>query len=118
MRTRHSRNCSEAGAALCEPEPPGLVLTGTSLPDGTWIDVLKAASAAPVCVPVIVISSLLDIRLYLDVLESGAHDFIVPPINSGDMKHIIAFCYNDGRVVRWVLKQAVRGFQSVTGSFS
>jgi len=34
------------------------------------------------------------------------------------LNHNLAFCYNDTRVVRWVLKQAVRGFQGVTGSFS
>ncbi len=34
------------------------------------------------------------------------------------LNHNLAFCYNDGRVVRWVLKQALRGFQGVTGSFN
>jgi len=34
------------------------------------------------------------------------------------LNHNLAFCYNDARVARWVLKQAVRGFQGVTGSFS
>jgi MoaA/NifB/PqqE/SkfB family radical SAM enzyme len=34
------------------------------------------------------------------------------------LNHNLAFCYNDGRALRWVLKQAVRGFQGVTGSFS
>jgi len=32
------------------------------------------------------------------------------------LNHILAFCYNDARVIRWLLKQAVRGFQGVTGS--
>jgi MoaA/NifB/PqqE/SkfB family radical SAM enzyme len=30
----------------------------------------------------------------------------------------LAFCYNDARVIRWVLKQAKGGFQGVSGSFS
>lgn len=34
------------------------------------------------------------------------------------LNHNLAFCYNDARVIRWVLKQAVRGFQGATGSFS
>ncbi len=34
------------------------------------------------------------------------------------LNHNLAFCYNDERAVRWILKQAVRGFQGVTGSFS
>jgi MoaA/NifB/PqqE/SkfB family radical SAM enzyme len=33
------------------------------------------------------------------------------------LNHNLAFCYNDGRVIRWVARQAMRGFQGVTGSF-
>ena len=33
------------------------------------------------------------------------------------LNHNLAYCYNDVRVVRWVVKQALRGFQGVTGSF-
>jgi MoaA/NifB/PqqE/SkfB family radical SAM enzyme len=33
------------------------------------------------------------------------------------LNHNLAFCYNDGRVIRWVAKQAMHGFQGVTGSF-
>jgi len=34
------------------------------------------------------------------------------------LNHNLAFCCNDERAVRWILKQAVRGFQGVTGSFT
>ena len=34
------------------------------------------------------------------------------------LNHNLAFCYNDGRAVRWILKQAARAFQGVTGSFT
>jgi len=33
------------------------------------------------------------------------------------LNHNLAFCYNDGRAIRWVLRQALRGFQGVSGSF-
>jgi MoaA/NifB/PqqE/SkfB family radical SAM enzyme len=33
------------------------------------------------------------------------------------LNHNLAYCYNDTRVIRWVVKQAMRGFQGVTGSF-
>jgi MoaA/NifB/PqqE/SkfB family radical SAM enzyme len=33
------------------------------------------------------------------------------------LNHNLAFCYNDRRVIKWVLRQAARGFQGVTGSF-
>ena len=31
--------------------------------------------------------------------------------------HNLGFCYNDSRVIKWVLKQASHRFQGVTGSF-
>jgi MoaA/NifB/PqqE/SkfB family radical SAM enzyme len=33
------------------------------------------------------------------------------------LNHNLGYCYNDARAIRWVLKQAARGFQGVTGSF-
>jgi MoaA/NifB/PqqE/SkfB family radical SAM enzyme len=33
------------------------------------------------------------------------------------LNHNLGYCYDDGRVIRWVLRQALRGFQGVTGSF-
>lgn len=32
------------------------------------------------------------------------------------LNHILAFCYNDARVIRWLLKQAMHGFQGVRGN--
>lgn len=32
------------------------------------------------------------------------------------LNHILAFCYNDARVIRWLLRQAGHGFQGVTGN--
>jgi MoaA/NifB/PqqE/SkfB family radical SAM enzyme len=34
------------------------------------------------------------------------------------LNHNLGFCYNDTRVVKWVLTQARHGFQGVTGSFA
>ncbi len=33
------------------------------------------------------------------------------------LNHNLAYCYNDARVIKWVLRQAARAFQGVTGSF-
>ena len=32
------------------------------------------------------------------------------------LNHILAFCYNDGRVIRWLFNQARHGFQGVRGN--
>ena len=34
------------------------------------------------------------------------------------LNHNLGFCYNDARVIKWVTKQAARGFKGVTGSFA
>ena len=33
------------------------------------------------------------------------------------LNHNLSYCYNAGRAIRWVLKQAVHGFQGTTGGF-
>jgi len=32
------------------------------------------------------------------------------------LNHIVAFCYNDARVIRWLFKQSLHGFQGVRGN--
>src|SRR5262252_2004909 len=32
------------------------------------------------------------------------------------LNHIVGWCYNDGRVIRWLAKQARHGFQGVRGN--
>jgi MoaA/NifB/PqqE/SkfB family radical SAM enzyme len=56
------------------------------------------------------------------------HKFEVPQLNEmkqtcqshcfSTLNHNLGFCYNDTRVIKWVLQQARRGFQGVTGSFA
>ena len=55
------------------------------------------------------------------------HKFEVPQLNEmkkscqthcfSTLNHNLGFCYNDARVIKWVLKQAAHGFQGVSGSF-
>ncbi|MGE5246109.1 MAG: hypothetical protein ACM3SQ_17935 [Betaproteobacteria bacterium] len=33
------------------------------------------------------------------------------------LNHIVGWCYNDARVVRWLARQALHGFQGVRGNF-
>lgn len=57
----------------------------------------------------------------------GGHRFETPQLREmkrtceshcfSTLNHNLAYCYNDSRAIHWVLKQARRGFQGVTGSF-
>ena len=87
VRTRHAHTCAEASTALRGLRSPRLVLTDAALADGTWADVLNLASWG--AVPVIVVSRLVDIDLYLRTLESGASDFIVPPLSPAELAHVV-----------------------------
>lgn len=84
------RNYREALPLLKEAEPPHLVFTEPSLPDGTWADVVKLALEARKAVKVIVVSRLIDVRFYVETMASGAFDFIVPPMTSDEFVHILA----------------------------
>lgn len=56
----------------------------------------------------------------------GAHKFDTDQLKSmkatcepncySTLNHIVGWCYNDGRVIRWLLKQARHGFQGVRGN--
>jgi DNA-binding response OmpR family regulator len=87
VRIQHANTCAEARAALRGPRSPRLVLTDAALADGTWADVLNLASWG--AVPVIVVSRLVDMDLYLRTLENGASDFIVPPLSPAELAHVV-----------------------------
>jgi DNA-binding NtrC family response regulator len=89
VRIQHAHTCWEARAALREPHSLRLILTATTLADGTWEDVRKLASVQGRAIPVIVVSRIVDIHLYLTILESGAADFIVPPFSAADLAYLV-----------------------------
>lgn len=89
IRTQCVHTCSEARAALRGPGALRLILTATSLADGTWADVLNLAKMHGSAVPVIVVSRFVDVGLYIKTLESGASDFIVPPFSAGDLAYLV-----------------------------
>lgn len=84
------RYCREALPVLKEANPPHLVFTEALLPDGTWADVVKLALAALKPVKVIVVSRLIDMKLYVETMAGGAFDFIVPPMTGDELAHILA----------------------------
>ena len=84
------QNYREALPLLRAADPPHLVFTEALLPDGTWADVVKLALAALKPMKVIVVSRLIDIRLYVETMDRGAFDFIVPPATSDELAHVLA----------------------------
>lgn len=89
ITTHRARTCKEASFLLKDSNYAELVFTDTSLPDGTWLDVLKLAERSTDYLPVIVMSREANVDLYLNVLDEGAFGFITPPFLAGELAHII-----------------------------
>ena len=69
--------------------PAPLVFTDTQLPDGTWADILALAQKAKLPVNVIVVARVVDTRFYVEVIETGAFDFLAPPFNATDLAYVV-----------------------------
>jgi DNA-binding NtrC family response regulator len=89
IRTNHARQCAEATKALKEPGGIDLVLTDVELADGTWKDVIRLVRRQAQNTPVIVMSRVVSMRLYLDTQDGGAADFIVPPMAARDLAYAL-----------------------------
>lgn len=89
IKVLQARNCQEASLLLKGQRTTDLVFTGANLPDGSWADVLAMAQKSKSYMPVIVVSRMVDVGLYLDALGRGAFDLVTPPFVASDLAHII-----------------------------
>ena len=60
---------------------------------------LELSAKAQEPVNVIVVGRLPDTRLYIEVMEHGAYDFIAPPIADSDLAHVLR-CALDNIIYR------------------
>lgn len=77
---RESRGITEFRRSL-KPRWSGVVLTETSLPDGTWKDVLSLANSVCPDAQIVVTSRLADDYLWAEVLNRGAFDLLAQPLD-------------------------------------
>jgi DNA-binding NtrC family response regulator len=83
------RSVQEALPLLTGPKPPHLIFTQPKLPDGIWADVVRQALKAPKPVDVIVVARPANAGLYLQAITGGAFDFIVAPLTSYQLTHVL-----------------------------
>jgi FixJ family two-component response regulator len=93
-------------ALLREADPPHQDFSEVTLPDGTWRDVVKGALDALKPIAVIVVSRLVDVRLYVDTMAEGAFDFIVPPMPRNELTYILACAIESVSNLRYRLNMA------------
>ena len=82
-------NCAEAALVLWSHTPPHIVFTEVQLADGNWADVLTLAAKASAPVNVIVAARFVDVPFYVQAIERGAFDFIVPPLSEPELLHVV-----------------------------
>ena len=94
IRTCRASRCAEARSMLRQASPVDLVLADVAVADGTWMDVIRLVRKAVKDIPVIVMSRVVDMKLYLDSQDGGAADFIVPPMTPGDLAYVLTVAAN------------------------
>jgi DNA-binding NtrC family response regulator len=98
-----SESCRDIHALMAAPNPPELVMTDLRLSDGTWEDVVRISQSASLPVNVIVISRLAEVRLYMEVLQGGAFDFITPPFLAAELSHVLRTAFGNASKKREAL---------------
>jgi DNA-binding NtrC family response regulator len=100
VAVRVVRSCAEAQELLNGSSVPAVLFCEASLPDGTWADIVSLAARGRKRVPVVVVSRVVDIDLYLNALENGAVDFIVPPFCQQDVSHVMSCAIQKDKAVQ------------------
>jgi DNA-binding NtrC family response regulator len=71
-------------------QSPDLVLTDLQLPDGSGIELLKAALERDARLPVIVMSAFGTIEIAVEAVKRGAYDFVPKPFDTKRLSGLVA----------------------------
>src|SRR4029078_4951167 len=91
---------SDARAALNEiaNSRHRLVITALRMPNGSGLDVLRAARAADADVPVIVMTAFGSIDEAVKAMKDGAHDFLQKPVDSNHLLLLVERALEQARL--------------------
>ncbi len=78
--------------------PHKLVLTDLRMPNGSGLDVLRAARAADGDVPVIVMTAFGSIDEAVQAMKDGAHDFLQKPVDSNHLLLLVERALEQARL--------------------
>jgi DNA-binding NtrC family response regulator len=92
--------CADAAQAAAEiaRTPYRLVLTDLRMPNGTGLDVLRAARSADPDVPVVVMTAYGSVDEAVQAMKDGAHDFLQKPVDSNHLLLIIQRALEQARL--------------------
>ncbi len=91
---------ADARAAINEIEraPHRIVLTDLRMPNGSGLDVLRAARGADSDVPVIVMTAYGSIDEAVQAMKDGAHDFLQKPVDSNHLLLLVERALEQARL--------------------
>jgi hypothetical protein len=89
VHTLHTSTCQEAVRLLEGVNRPPLLFTEPIVSDGTWSDVLDLLSERRIRASVVVVSCDIARKLAIDVVERGAFDCLVSPVDILSLAHIV-----------------------------
>jgi DNA-binding NtrC family response regulator len=78
--------------------PHGLILTDLRMPNGSGLDVLRAARAADPDVPVILMTAYGSIDEAVQAMKDGAHDFLEKPVDSNHLLLLVERALEQARL--------------------
>lgn len=93
----HFTDSVKHGRVLMDEPGTGVVITGCSLPDGGWADVLRLAQRRSPESPVIVASRFADERLWAEVLNLGGYDVLAMPFHFEEVVHSVSLAWRHWR---------------------
>lgn len=89
---------ARAAAAEISRTPHRLVLTDLRMPNGSGLDVLRAARAADPDIPVIVMTAYGSIDEAVQAMKDGAHDFLQKPVDSNHLLLLVGRALDQARL--------------------
>jgi DNA-binding NtrC family response regulator len=89
IRIREANTCHDAIRILHGAHPPQLVLTELVLPDGDWKTVVSASRKARLPVASVVVGRVVNTKLYVEIIEFGGFDFIIPPFVPAEIAYVV-----------------------------
>jgi DNA-binding NtrC family response regulator len=87
MKTACVERLNQVRQSLNGVDAPEVIFAASEPVDGTWRQVVDAARQYKR--PVILAARFNDDNKYLDAMEHGAFDFVVPPFAPRDLRHIV-----------------------------
>ena len=86
------------GLSIVQAEPLALVISDVRLSDGSGLDVVRAAQAAPTRAPAIVVTGFPSLETRRAALDAGASGFLAKPFAASDFTELVRRVLGDRQV--------------------